>query len=349
MPSKKYFLIIIALYFSMLITSQGAYAANNVLRVDVPEYIHPGDEFVAQVYLENPNNLGALDFSLRFDAAKLEILQLNGACLEKGEALSNAFLIYPGGQLRQENGYYVVNMPISWVGGITYNGKKLIGKIYFRAVAEGDASFDFTKKKMYTPQNGLISPIAYGDLLKVDGTGPSLIVEFPQNGLRTNQRMVTCYGTTEVGAKLRINNQNIPIDSLGKWEYTVSLIKGGNQIKLWAQDPAGNITEKSVHIMLDTAVTGFMLNSSFWGKSTLRSALIISGQVEPGGRVQVNGEDASFQENSQTGWYAWVSLKEGLNFITCLARDQAGNSVFKQIQIIRESKRRSYLSFLKKE
>lgn len=342
----KYFLLALGTLTFFLIASPDAYGADNVLRVEVEEYAYPGDEFEAQVLLQNPVNLGALEFSLKFDSSLVEILKVEGSYLQSGEVLSGATLIFPGGQLKLENGFNVVNMPISWAGGLTYTGEKLLGKIRFRAVNEGDAAFEFTKRSMYKPNNVPIWPTVYGDVLKVDGTGPLILVEFPQEGQRTNQDVIMCRGTVEVGAELRIDDQAVTVDALGKWVYPANLMEGDNNISLWARDPAGNITEKVINVILDKEMINFMLNSSFWGKRTLRSNIIISGQVEAGGQVQVNGENAVFQKGSQTGWYARVHLREGMNTIVYLARDQAGNTTSGQFEIIRESKCRSYQSFL---
>jgi hypothetical protein len=65
----------------------------------------------------------------------------------------------------------------------------------------------------------------------------------PQDNFSTGDDKVTVSGQTDPGNKISINNQDVPVDSNGKFSQTVALNPGTNRISIVATDPNGNQTK----------------------------------------------------------------------------------------------------------
>lgn len=75
---------------------------------------------------------------------------------------------------------------------------------------------------------------------KVDLTPPSLTISSPKEGEAIYQNPVQITGTTETGATLAINSQQVSVDSNGNFLFAFSATEGVNNITAIATDGAGN-------------------------------------------------------------------------------------------------------------
>lgn len=96
---------------------------------------------------------------------------------------------------------------------------------------------------------GNISQETTQNKIVFDNKSPDFTIDSPADGAQffgTKQRQVTIQGTTESTATVNINDRFVTVDSLGKFQYTLSLSEGENKFTVKATDQAGNTTEKSL-------------------------------------------------------------------------------------------------------
>ncbi|MGI6713162.1 MAG: cohesin domain-containing protein [Bacillota bacterium] len=313
------------------------------LSVKAIDYVHPGEEFDAQVILKDPSAIQALDFSLQFDASKLEIIRLNGKYIQSGEALTNAWVIYPQGGLENGN---TVNLAVGWTinGGLTYTGEKVLGTIRFKSISEGKSDLKISVNGMENNNGVKVIPVVQNDVVYVDETGPVIeLNNFPDGTVTNNQfPVLSVKAVDDVSGvdAIKINDLPALSDGKGNWSVPLTLAEGKNNIIISAQDRGGNVSEKKIKVILDQKVLPFSLDplvSVTRGKTT-RSIITIWGRVESGATVKVNGIDAKLMVGSKTRWYARIILKTGINKISVTAKDRAGNSAVKMLEITREKK-----------
>ncbi|MEE9223207.1 MAG: S8 family serine peptidase [Thermoplasmata archaeon] len=140
----------------------------------------------------------------------------------------------------------------------------------------------------------------------------------------------TLYDPTTVD--LTINGEPVTMQSDGKFEKLFALSEGLNAFHLVATDAAGNTATLNTSITKDTSPPTLVIDDV--PTSTEDSELTITGTVEPGTILTINGKfvsvagDGSFEET--------VSLTVGPNIITAEAVDSAQNTRIVQVVIVRE-------------
>ena len=77
---------------------------------------------------------------------------------------------------------------------------------------------------------------------------PTLSVDSPHDGDNIHDSTVTVSGKTDPDDKVTVSGFWAIVDSSGNYTYTLTLQNGDNQIKVIAQDPAGNTTEKDLKV-----------------------------------------------------------------------------------------------------
>lgn len=77
---------------------------------------------------------------------------------------------------------------------------------------------------------------------------PELEIIKPEDGAAVEEQMVEVQGKTEPDARVEINEHVVIVGQEGKFAFTLTLQEGGNEIKVIAQDNAGNTTEKTLTI-----------------------------------------------------------------------------------------------------
>lgn len=151
---------------------------------------------------------------------------------------------------------------------------------------------------------------------------PDLVLESPVENAWLNQPLVTLRGSLPALASLTVNNQNVPVNAGGSFEYQLLLDEGQNTLRLVAVDDVGNVTNLDRVVYIKTQPPALSLNISE-GQTLTSATLQLTGSTEPGAAVSVNARPVPVgpSGNFQTA----VSLVEGNNQIEVNVRDQAGN------------------------
>jgi WD40 repeat protein len=131
---------------------------------------------------------------------------------------------------------------------------------------------------------------------------------------------------------LRINGEAVDMQSDGMFEKLLSLSEGVNIFNVVATDAAGNVAFENRSITKDTSPPSLIIDEV--PSTTDKSEIKITGSVEPGSILTVNGKfvsvagDGTFEET--------VTLSSGPNVITAEAVDSAQNVRNVQVVIVRE-------------
>jgi hypothetical protein len=162
--------------------------------------------------------------------------------------------------------------------------------------------------------------------ITIDLTPPSITIDSPADrslGNVINQELKGSIATDSV--IFTINYRPIETDEQGKFTHAVHLVEGSNSYFFFAKDRAGNTNTASLTVFLDITPPPVTIITPVDGLLTNRSTASVTGFTEPGAQLSVNGApvdvwlDGSFS--------AEVTLQRGLNTITVLASDAAGNQM----------------------
>jgi hypothetical protein len=107
------------------------------------------------------------------------------------------------------------------------------------------------------------------------------------------------------------------------WNLTVQLPEGSHTVEVAADDTSGNAGFASVPFSIDYTLPKVVILFPQAGTLTNVSDIAVSGIVEPGSGVSVNGVEARTLGST---FSALARLSEGDNLITALAVDAAGNA-----------------------
>ena len=77
---------------------------------------------------------------------------------------------------------------------------------------------------------------------------PALTIEAPSDGSTTDKNEVDIKGETEKDVFIKINNRPIIVDAEGKFNNSIRLKEGENEITIEADDLAGNQTIKKIKV-----------------------------------------------------------------------------------------------------
>lgn len=135
---------------------------------------------------------------------------------------------------------------------------------------------------------------------------------------------VTLTGQTEMGAGVAVDGNAATVLADGSWSADVSLTEGTNVFTVEATDSVGNVAIVEVTIVLDTTPPSLSIAEPASGTTVHEASVLVSGTVEAGATVWVNGVVAS---DGSTAWSAVVVLAEGDNTVTVTAADALGNDV----------------------
>jgi hypothetical protein len=158
-----------------------------------------------------------------------------------------------------------------------------------------------------------------------DTIAPKLVVSAPPDtgAVLTNQNQFAIKGSTDLGAKLKVNGLSTAVTMSGNFSQMVGLIEGLNNITITAEDAVGNIAQIYRLIMRDTIAPSINITSPKTGFRTKDGQVVVQGTVEAGASLSAGGQPVSY---TGTNFTATVLLvKEGQNSITCSAKDLAGN------------------------
>jgi len=168
---------------------------------------------------------------------------------------------------------------------------------------------------------------------KVDTVPPQLIVSTPQDNAVLNSKDIAVSGTVDVGATIKVNGQAASVDSAGHFSATVHITGNSAVINITAVDSAGNSTQKTLHVSLDTIPPALTITAPVPFQEIHKLPVQITGKTEPGTTVTVDGNAATVDEDGNFT-YALATLKEGeMSIIEVIAKDTAGNTTKKNINV----------------
>jgi len=175
----------------------------------------------------------------------------------------------------------------------------------------------------------------------IDSTPPLFSITEPKSSeVSTESKTICIKGLVEPEAKVLINGKEATIsDTSFEFSGCVNLQIGENIIKVEVSDKAGNNVTKEIKVKFsDSTPPEVVINSPDDNYKTNESTVSVSGTVldkESGiDKVTVNGAEISI--SSYGSFSATVNLAEGVNKITVIAIDKAGNQTTKALSIIYE-------------
>lgn len=160
----------------------------------------------------------------------------------------------------------------------------------------------------------------------LDTTPPIAQVLSPANFSSFNVSPIVLTGTVDdITASIKINGVPTPVQADGSWSKTVALNEGSNNISITTEDPFLNTVTQSFVATLDTVAPIVVINEPIEGSLFNVPSIVAKGSVSDltNTRVTVNGVDAIVDGST---WQAQLPLAEGVNTITALAQDSAGNT-----------------------
>ena len=166
--------------------------------------------------------------------------------------------------------------------------------------------------------------------IRIDPTPPELNVDFPYDGYTTNNPELWVRGVTEVGSKVEINGQHVPV-TVSMFTHMVRLVEGPNTISVISVDPLGNIQIERMTVTLDTQVPYIILTSPEEDVAmTNEEVITVVATVENDLYITINGYHVPYGSEwyPEDGGYLTydVDLEAGENVIIIQARDEADNT-----------------------
>ena len=159
--------------------------------------------------------------------------------------------------------------------------------------------------------------------IRVDTLSPRIRIASPQEGQLVNTSLITMSGFMEPGARVFICGSEAKTDR-DKFSGSITLFEGPNFITAIAADAAGNTNSSSVTVRLDSVPPMLDVQSPVDGLQTRSPTIEVSGSIEPGSEVFVNGRQVA--PGNETGaFHTTISLTKGLTTVTVDAVDKAGN------------------------
>ena len=138
-------------------------------------------------------------------------------------------------------------------------------------------------------------------------------------------RTITVQGTvTESVSSVTVNGLAATLTGTSFQAGNIRLTEGANTITVTAVDLAGNRTNRSVSVTLDTRPPARPTVANIPTVTTATSQ-VLSGTKLAGTSIWINGIQVVPLDNAIT-WSVTVSLTEGDNVLTIVAKDAAGNS-----------------------
>lgn len=157
-----------------------------------------------------------------------------------------------------------------------------------------------------------------------DNTPPSLSVTSPENNLLTTSASVAVQGATDAGSQLKVNGTPVTLEANGNFSYSYTLSEGQNSITVESSDAVGNTNTVVRTVTKDTQPPLVTLSAPADNLLTNSKTVSVSGTTEAGASVTVNGNSLSV--DAQGAFNTTLTLSEGSNTITVVARDTAQNS-----------------------
>ena len=171
-----------------------------------------------------------------------------------------------------------------------------------------------------------------------DSQPPILTINSPENNTTINKLTATVSGTVfdSTIVTLTLNGTTTAVGSDGSFTAEVALIEGLNVINVNAVDQAGNTTDKKLLVIRDTQPPQLTITTPLNGLVTKDTVVTVKGtvfdsqpQVDPPlaeTKITLKINDQIIEVAPDNSFQKTFSLVEGVNTITVVARDSAGNT-----------------------
>ncbi len=181
--------------------------------------------------------------------------------------------------------------------------------------------------------------------IKTDLVAPVVTISSPAplklfNAGTTDVSGTITDATDTTGLTVKVNGVDAVVSN-GQFTATnVPLREGNNTITAVGSDPSGNLGTYSIAVTLDTTPPTLMITTPTAAAMLMRNSVDVSGNVNdavPGTvnsgdvSVKVNGIDAQVSNRSFS--VSGLTLVPGVNNLTAVATDKAGNTAQTQIQV----------------
>ena len=161
---------------------------------------------------------------------------------------------------------------------------------------------------------------------------PLTVTRPPRDYLETNEALYRVEGTTAPDVELTIEGVVVAVLPNGTFSGTTSLVSGENIVLVEARDALGNVAKVVVHIILDTEPPSLVVESPYSG-TTYDEAVNVTGRTDVGSSLAINGIGVPVDGRGRFNYT--IHLRYGVQNITVVARDLAGNDAKVDIQVTR--------------
>ena len=159
---------------------------------------------------------------------------------------------------------------------------------------------------------------------KVDTVPPDLTIISPKNNEILNTHNCVIKGKTEKGATVTVNGNSVDVLPDGTFTYSQK-ISGKTTFVIKAIDQAGNVKTVNLTVSVDTTPPKLTVFTPVAFEVVHSQFVTIKGKTEKNAKVTVNGISVPVNPEDYTFSYTLTLSKEGLNAITVVATDLAGN------------------------
>lgn len=165
---------------------------------------------------------------------------------------------------------------------------------------------------------------------------PTLTISEPaENNLFVSNNLISVKGTVPPDVDVTVNGRTAPVDERGSFALDIVLNEGENSIEILARDEVGNETRSERRVTLQSQGPTITIASVPDGLTVRDPSLRVSGRVDPGTTLQVNGNTVPVDANGN--FSTLIALQGGNNLITVTAKDIAGNATSVQRSVYYET------------
>ncbi len=159
---------------------------------------------------------------------------------------------------------------------------------------------------------------------KVDTIPPKLTILSPKNNEVLNTHNCVIKGKTEKGATVTVNGKSVDVLPDGSFTYSQN-ISEKTAFVIKATDQAGNVTTVNLTVSVDTTPPKLTVFAPVAFQVIHSQFVTVKGKTEKNAKVTVNGISVPVNPEDYSFSYTLTLSKEGLNTISVVATDLAGN------------------------
>lgn len=162
-----------------------------------------------------------------------------------------------------------------------------------------------------------------------------------------NSQLVLTGKVTDDVLQMTINQSKVVIQEDKTFRFTLLLKEGINSILVEIEDLQHRLTRKIVSIELKIKGPVLMIDQKGQTEPIIdRNEVDLSGKVDPGSKVVVNGKEATVVSNT---WNVTIPVQLGNNKVTLIAKDVLGNITTDNLELYVYTKRKVELFVGSKE